>query len=164
MCRSLWQTPAALTLIRTCVPAGGGVGTSTSFRGALKSVTWKLFIVSLPLARRFRQHFSCRKMLSRPLLSVRHCHAFPCAVETRPGWNCPTGYGGHAVSARFSLAGSAGAASRFRHHKPDHGKACGRNRREPGKCEAASEMIGGIAGEHGAERRADSNRGADDAL
>src|SRR5215831_14089444 len=49
MCRSLWQTPAALTLISTCVPAGLGVGCSTSFRGALKSTTWKLLMVSLPL-------------------------------------------------------------------------------------------------------------------
>src|SRR5438034_7259483 len=48
MCRSLWQTPAAFTLISTCVPDGCGVGRSTSFRGALKSVTWKLFIASLP--------------------------------------------------------------------------------------------------------------------
>src|SRR5450759_5967538 len=48
MCRSLWQTPAAFTLIRTCVPDGCGVGASTSFKGALKSVTWKLFIAFLP--------------------------------------------------------------------------------------------------------------------
>ena len=48
MCRSLWQTPAAFTLISTCVPVGCGVGASTSFRGALKSATWKLFIASLP--------------------------------------------------------------------------------------------------------------------
>src|SRR6476620_10095279 len=48
MCRSLWQTPAAFTLISTCVPPGCGVGWSTSFRGALKSVTWKLFITVLP--------------------------------------------------------------------------------------------------------------------
>src|SRR5260221_4043499 len=48
MCRSLWQTPAAFTLIRTWVPEGCGVGWSTSFKGALKSVTWKLFIASLP--------------------------------------------------------------------------------------------------------------------
>jgi hypothetical protein len=40
----------------------------------LKSVTWKLFIVSLPLA--------------RLLFSARHCHAFPCAVETAPARNC----------------------------------------------------------------------------
>src|ERR1700686_3167940 len=26
--------------------------------------------------------FPCRGMLSRPLFSARHCHAFPCAVET----------------------------------------------------------------------------------
>src|SRR3982074_32584 len=48
MWRSLWQTPAALTLTRTCVPDGCGVGWSTSFKGALKSATWKLFIASLP--------------------------------------------------------------------------------------------------------------------
>src|ERR1700755_3094719 len=48
MCRWLWQTPAALTLISTCVPDGCGVGWSTSLSGALNSATWKLFIVSLP--------------------------------------------------------------------------------------------------------------------
>src|SRR5215467_3166705 len=49
MCRSLWQTPAAFTLISTCVPAGGGVGCSTSVRGVLNSATWKLLMVSLPV-------------------------------------------------------------------------------------------------------------------
>src|SRR5271156_1018971 len=49
MCRSLWQTPAALTLISTCIPAGCGVGWSTSFKGALNSATWKLFMASLPI-------------------------------------------------------------------------------------------------------------------
>src|SRR5205807_403086 len=48
MCRSLWQTPAAFTRINTCVPDGRGVGCSTSFKGALKSATWKLFMASLP--------------------------------------------------------------------------------------------------------------------
>src|SRR5665213_3864143 len=48
MCRSLWQTPAALTLISTWVPDGCGVGSSTSCNGARKSVTLKLFIASLP--------------------------------------------------------------------------------------------------------------------
>src|SRR5580692_278039 len=48
MCRSLWQTPAALTLSRTWVPEGCGVASSTSCKGALKSVTLKLFIASLP--------------------------------------------------------------------------------------------------------------------
>src|ERR1700730_9129159 len=48
MWRSLWQTPAALTLIRSCVPDGCGGGWSTSFKGALKSATWKLFIAALP--------------------------------------------------------------------------------------------------------------------
>src|ERR1700730_4347061 len=61
MCRSLWQTPAAFTLIRTCVPDGCGVGASTSFKGALKSVTWKLLIV---LSRSF-------------LLLGGPCHALP---------------------------------------------------------------------------------------
>src|ERR1700742_2573994 len=49
MWRSLWQTPAALTRIRTCVPEGCGVGSSISASGALNSATLKLFIVSLPL-------------------------------------------------------------------------------------------------------------------
>src|ERR1700743_731287 len=48
MWRSLWQTPAAFTLIRTCVPEGCGVGSSISASGALNSATLKLFIVSLP--------------------------------------------------------------------------------------------------------------------
>jgi hypothetical protein len=39
-------TPAAFTLISTCVPGGCGLG-STSFQGALNSATWKLFIVTL---------------------------------------------------------------------------------------------------------------------
>src|SRR5262245_32307482 len=72
MCRSLWQTPAALTLISTCVPVGCGVGWSTSFSGALKSATWKLFIV-----------------LSRKTAScwARPCHV--CPVRTNAvarGW------------------------------------------------------------------------------
>src|SRR5215475_14062876 len=50
MCRSLWQTPAALTRIRTCVPDGPGVGSSISFKGALKSTTLKLFMAFLPPA------------------------------------------------------------------------------------------------------------------
>ena len=44
MCRSLWQTPAAFTLISTRVPAGCGVGSSISFNGALNSATLKLFM------------------------------------------------------------------------------------------------------------------------
>src|SRR5579863_5199615 len=48
MCRSLWQTPAAFTLIKTRVPAGCGVGSSISFNGALNSATLKLLIVPLP--------------------------------------------------------------------------------------------------------------------
>src|ERR1700751_3230271 len=48
MWRSLWQTPAALTLISTCVPDGCGVASSNSFSGALKSATLKLFIGVLP--------------------------------------------------------------------------------------------------------------------
>src|SRR4051794_18579016 len=48
MWRSLWQTPAALTLINTCVPDGCGVASSNSFSGALKSATLKLFIGVLP--------------------------------------------------------------------------------------------------------------------
>src|SRR5512139_722106 len=48
MCRSLWHTPAALTLISTCVPEGRGVGSSNSFSGALKSATLKLFMALLP--------------------------------------------------------------------------------------------------------------------
>jgi hypothetical protein len=48
MCKSLWQTPAAFTLTSTWVPDGCGVGWSTSIKGALKSVTLKLFIASLP--------------------------------------------------------------------------------------------------------------------
>src|ERR1700677_3858862 len=75
MCRSLWQTPAALTLIRTCVPAGGGVGTSTSFRGALKSVTWKLFIVSLPLARLLRKN-ARRLLVDGTFLPGKCCRDF----------------------------------------------------------------------------------------
>src|SRR5437763_3572493 len=55
MCRSLWQTPAAFTLINTCVPNGCGVGCSTSLKGALKSATWKLFIASLPVFLLFRR-------------------------------------------------------------------------------------------------------------
>jgi hypothetical protein len=35
-------------LISTWVPDGCGVGASTSIKGALKSVTLKLFIASLP--------------------------------------------------------------------------------------------------------------------
>src|ERR1700733_5232260 len=102
MCRSLWQTPAALTLIRTCVPAGGGVGTSTSFRGALKSVTWKLFIVSLPLARLLRKMradywstaLSCREnavaaFALSPTLPRIHLRR-----RDRPGAEFPTGYCG----------------------------------------------------------------------
>ena len=53
MCRSLWQTPAAFTLSSTWVPDGCGVGASTSFKGALKSATWKLFIASLPMVLAF---------------------------------------------------------------------------------------------------------------
>src|SRR3954447_14443969 len=67
MCRSLLQTPAALTLTRTCVPDGCGVGSSTSVSGALKSVTLKLFIVSLPKI---------------SYLLAGHCHDLPSSVET----------------------------------------------------------------------------------
>ena len=35
---------------------------------------------------------------------------------------------------------------------------------EPGECDAAAELVADIAGQHGAERRADAGRGADDAL
>src|ERR1700677_3236790 len=106
MCRSLWQTPAASTLIRTCVPAGGGVGTSTSFRGALKSVTWKLFIVSLPLARRLRRG-SLADSLLLPENAVAACAPGPTLPRIslrrrdQAGLELPTGYGGHAVSACF---------------------------------------------------------------
>src|SRR3954451_676222 len=48
MWRSLWQTPAAFTLINTCVPDGCGVASSNSCSGALKSATLKLFIGVLP--------------------------------------------------------------------------------------------------------------------
>src|SRR6478752_3984841 len=48
MWRSLWQTPAAFTLISTCVPDGCGVASSNSCSGALKSATLKLFIGVLP--------------------------------------------------------------------------------------------------------------------
>ena len=36
MCRSLWQTPAALTLISTCVPEGCGVGCIHFFQGGVE--------------------------------------------------------------------------------------------------------------------------------
>src|SRR5271165_1176991 len=41
-------TPAAVTRIKTCVPVGAGVGSSISFKGALKSTTLKLLMASLP--------------------------------------------------------------------------------------------------------------------
>src|SRR5207248_9263580 len=60
MCRSLWQTPAAFTLINTCVPNGCGVGRCTSLKGALKSATWKLFIASLTVFLLFGGHCHVR--------------------------------------------------------------------------------------------------------
>src|SRR5277367_6619220 len=73
MCRSLWQTPAAFTLISTWVPDGCGVGPSTSFRGALNSATWKLFIASLPV---FLLLHRCLDEFSDEFLGG-HCHVRP---------------------------------------------------------------------------------------
>src|SRR3984893_11862997 len=77
MCRSLWQTPAALTLISTCVPAGCGVGWSTSLKGALNSATWKLFMASLPMFLPYDQTdtlavYLGQGMMASHVLACRH--------------------------------------------------------------------------------------------
>src|SRR5665811_1554 len=66
--------------------------------------------------------------------------------------------------SRTIPAQSVRARPRFRHHQPDHGEArCG-NARKPHECDAASETISGVAGQHGAEGSADPGRGADNTL
>jgi hypothetical protein len=49
------------------------------------------------------------------------------------------------ISANIGLDGLI--SPRFRHHQPDHGQTCRRNRGEPHERNTASETIGGIAGQ-----------------
>src|SRR4051794_19128845 len=88
MCRSLWQTPAAFTRISTWVPAGCGVGSSTSCSGALKSATLKLFMTGFP---------------PEILLLVPHCHVLRCNATTASGGNFTASGAGARGSRRAML-------------------------------------------------------------
>src|SRR5262245_43009803 len=86
--------PAAFTLISTWVPVGSGVGWSTSFRGALNSATWKLFMLALPNSCCCRGHCHvCRREtnhgapISHHFVFERNGHRF---VRRRPSKQEPS--------------------------------------------------------------------------
>src|ERR1700730_5756729 len=115
MCRSLWQTPAALTLISTCVPAGCGVGWSTSLKGALNSATWKLFMASLPMFLPYDQTdtlavYLGQGMMASHVLACRHGAKF-----------------GHFAGASLVGARAAGAETAARGRRDRRWRLAGRN-------------------------------------
>src|ERR1700730_9112386 len=100
MCRSLWQTPAALTSIGTCVPAGCVLGGCTSLTGALHSAPWKLFMASLPMFLPYDQTDTLAVYLGQGMMAS---HVLACRHRAKFGRFA----GASLVGARAAGAGTA---------------------------------------------------------